>query len=48
MKHYQNFIDGEWVSAVSSDTYINNNPADTRVEVTEYAKGGREIGRAHV
>ena len=41
MKEYKNFIDGEWVSAVSSDTFSNHNPADTREEVTSYAKGGR-------
>ena len=41
MKQYKNFINGEWVSAVSGDTFTNLNPADTREAVTEYALGGR-------
>ena len=40
MKQYQNFINGEWVPAASGDTFTNNNPADTREAVAEYAKGG--------
>ena len=41
MKQYKNFINGEWVAAVSGDTFTNLNPADTREAVTEYALGGR-------
>ena len=48
MKQYKNFINGEWVSAVSGDTFTNHNPADTREAVTEYALGGRAEAQAAI
>jgi len=42
MRKYLNFIAGEWVPAHSGKTYQNNNPADRREAVAEYASGGRE------
>ncbi|WP_459194065.1 2,5-dioxovalerate dehydrogenase [Halosimplex sp. J119] len=33
------YIDGEWVSAESGDTFAVENPADTTETVAEYAKG---------
>ncbi len=48
MKQYKNFINGEWVSAVSGDTFTNLNPADTREAVTEYALGGRAEAQAAI
>ncbi|MBC8326522.1 MAG: aldehyde dehydrogenase family protein [Verrucomicrobia subdivision 3 bacterium] len=48
MKQYKNFINGEWVSAVSGDTHTNLNPADTREVVTEYALGGRAEAQAAI
>ena len=48
MKQYKNFIDGQWVPAESGDTFVNSNPADTREEVTEYAKGGRTDAQAAI
>ncbi|MDE2682277.1 MAG: aldehyde dehydrogenase family protein, partial [Verrucomicrobiota bacterium] len=48
MKQYKNFINGEWVSAVSGDTFTNLNPADTRETVTEYALGGRAEAQAAI
>ena len=48
MKQYKNFINGEWVPAESGDTFVNSNPADTREEVAEYAKGGRADAQAAI
>ena len=48
MKQYNNFINGQWVPAESGDTFINSNPADTREEVTEYAKGGKSDAQAAI
>jgi len=48
MKQYKNFINGEWVAAVSGDTFGNSNPADTRETVTEYALGGRAEAHAAI
>src|SRR4051812_17176550 len=48
MRHYQNFIGGEWVSAKSGKTYQNNNPADTREVVAEYAHSGAEEAQAAI
>ncbi len=48
MKQYKNFINGEWVAAVSGDTFTNTNPADTRETVTEYALGGRAEAQAAI
>ena len=48
MKQYQNFINGEWVPAASGDTFTNHNPADTRMAVAEYAKGGTDDAQAAV
>ena len=48
MKQYKNFINGEWVPAESGDTFVNSNPADTREEVTEYAKGGKADAQAAI
>ncbi|MFC7142706.1 aldehyde dehydrogenase family protein [Halosimplex aquaticum] len=36
------YIDGEWVSAESGDTFAVENPADTTETVAEYAKGSTE------
>ncbi|SVD17956.1 uncharacterized protein METZ01_LOCUS370810, partial [marine metagenome] len=38
----------KWVPAESGDTFVNSNPADTREEVTEYAKGGRTDAQAAI
>ena len=46
MKQYKNFIDGQWAPAESGDTFTNSNPADTREEVAEYAKGGKADAKA--
>ena len=48
MKQYKNFINGQWVPAESGDTFINSNPADTREEVAEYAKGGKADAQAAI
>ena len=48
MKQYKNFINGEWVSAVSGDTFTKLNPADTRASVTEYALGSRAEAQAAI
>ena len=48
MKQYKNFINGEWMPAESGDAFVNSNPADTREEVTEYAKGGRTDAQAAI
>ena len=48
MKEYQNYIDGEWTPADSGDTFVNSNPADTREEVAQYAKGGRADTQAAI
>jgi aldehyde dehydrogenase (NAD+) len=48
MRQYQNFIAGEWVSAKSGKTYRNNNPADTRESVAEYALSGAEEAQAAI
>jgi len=42
MRKYLNFIGGEWVPARSGKTYQNNNPADRREIVAEYASAARE------
>ncbi|HUR47607.1 MAG TPA: aldehyde dehydrogenase family protein, partial [Candidatus Saccharimonadales bacterium] len=47
-RQYQNFIAGEWVSAKSGKTYQNNNPADTREVVAQYAHSGAEEAQAAV
>ncbi len=41
MRTYQNFIDGEWVSAASGGTFRTQNPADTRESVAEYPASGQ-------
>src|SRR5438045_4094812 len=48
MREYQNYIGGEWVSARSGKTYKNNNPADTREEVAQYAHSGEEEAQAAI
>ena len=48
MRTYQNFIGGEWTKASSSKTFRNQNPADLRETVAEYALGGREDAAAAV
>ena len=42
MRKYLNFIGGESVPARSGKTFQNNNPADRREIVAEYASGARE------
>jgi len=48
MKQYNNFINGQWVAAASGDTFTNCNPADTREEVSVYAKGGKGDAQAAI
>ena len=48
MKTYQNFIGGEWVAAISGQTFQNHNPADTREVVSQYPQGGREDALAAI
>ncbi|MCX6881985.1 MAG: aldehyde dehydrogenase family protein, partial [Verrucomicrobia bacterium] len=40
MKEYQNFIGGEWVGAITAQTFENRNPADTREIVARYPMSG--------
>jgi alpha-ketoglutaric semialdehyde dehydrogenase len=42
MRSYQNFISGEWAPAASGRKFQNNNPADVREVVAEYAASGAE------
>ncbi len=42
MERYQNLIGGEWIPARCGATFRTVNPADTRDEVAEYARGGAE------
>lgn len=42
MQRYQNFIDGDWKSAKSGETYQTNDPADSRQVVGEYPRSGRD------
>src|ERR1700754_3262910 len=39
-KVYKNFIDGEWVSSSTGETFENQNPADTRDIVGIFQKSG--------
>ncbi|HVY70037.1 MAG TPA: aldehyde dehydrogenase family protein [Verrucomicrobiae bacterium] len=48
MQTYLNFIGGEWVPAGSGKTWRNQNPADTRETVAEYALGGQEDAQAAI
>ena len=40
-KVYKNFIDGEWVSSASGETFENRNPADTRDVVGVFQRSGQ-------
>src|SRR5436189_2733014 len=42
MRTYQNFIGGEWATAMSGQSYRNVNPADTREIVAEYPASAKE------
>ena len=42
MRSYENFIGGEFVSAVSGKRFSNVNPADTREQVASYPQSGAE------
>src|SRR6202023_857241 len=39
-KVYKNFIDGEWVTSASGQTFENRNPADTRYVVGIFQRSG--------
>jgi aldehyde dehydrogenase (NAD+) len=41
-KIYKNLIDGEWVEALTGQTYENTNPADTRDVVGIFQRSGKE------
>ena len=41
-KVYKNFIDGEWVEALTGETFENVNPADTRDLIGIFQKSGKE------
>ncbi len=45
MRHYQNFIAGEWVESSTGRRFANLNPADTRETVADYPAGGAEDAR---
>src|SRR6185436_10873767 len=45
MRNYQNFIGGEWVAAKSGKTFQNQNPAETREHVAQYASSDTEDAR---
>ena len=40
IQSYENFIGGQWVSAVSGKTFSTVNPADTRETIAHYSQGG--------
>src|SRR3989338_3281219 len=47
MKNYKNFIGGQWMSAVSDETFLDRNPADRRdILGTMPRSGSPDIGRA--
>ena len=48
MKEYLNFINRDWVSAVSGQTFQNLNPAATREVVAEYSSDSREVTFAKI
>ena len=41
-KTYQNYIDGEWVSSATGETFENLNPADTRDRIGRFALSRKE------
>jgi acyl-CoA reductase-like NAD-dependent aldehyde dehydrogenase len=45
---FRNFIGGEWVPALSGETFPNVNPADTREVVGLFARSGQEDARRAV